>query len=120
MANPNPSHKFKPGNTYGTGRPKREIEQNYLEILKSELTPAIWAGIVKRAMADALKGVPSARQWLSDYAIGKPSTIVELRGEDAMLLKELLKRFEAKDKTPSEVFLAILQGMQEAEADGHG
>ena len=78
------------------------------------LTPEKWDKIVNKAITDAIKGNGYARQWLSDYVIGKPPQILELRGADAMLLSQVLKQLNATGVTASELFESMLQELQAA------
>lgn len=67
--------RFKPGHSGNPkGRPKNYGE--YMKVMLSRLTPAKFAQIVDRAIVDAIKGNSSARQWLTNYVMGKPSEFV--------------------------------------------
>ena len=59
------------------GRPKRKTEDKYLKALRDSVTSKEWKAICKRAIKDAKGGNNQARQWLSDYLLGKP--VQELR-----------------------------------------
>ena len=70
--------KGNPGNPEATGRPPREVEDKYLHALKKSVTLTAWKAISKRAIGDAKKGDRAARQWLSDYLLGKPQQFVDV------------------------------------------
>ena len=95
------------------GRPKRAIEVAFHDILVEAVTEDLWRGIVRVAIKDALQGDKFAREWISNYVIGKPPQILELRAADATLLAELLKRFEALGMSAGEVFGALLAQIAE-------
>lgn len=69
--------KGNPGNPNAKGRPKRDTEDKYLQALRDSVPLKEWKAICNRAIKDAKGGDRSARQWLSDYLLGKP--IQELR-----------------------------------------
>ncbi|HUW13603.1 MAG TPA: DUF5681 domain-containing protein [Anaerolineae bacterium] len=62
------------------GRPKRSIEEKYLTALSRHVTLKDWATIVNTAVARAKAGDSTARQWLSDYLMGKPLQRQEVSG----------------------------------------
>src|SRR4051812_1336935 len=109
--------RFTKGGIPGPGRPKRSVEVEFHNILLDAVSAADWKKIVTKAVADALAGDRFARQFIAEYTIGKPPTILELRAGDAVLLAELLKQFEAAGTTPSEVFNAMLSAMAEEETE---
>ena len=59
------------------GRPKRNTEDKYLKALRDSVTLKDWKAISKKATEQAKSGDRAARQWLSDYLLGKP--VQELR-----------------------------------------
>ena len=63
---------FAKGNPGGPGRQKRKTEEKYLRALQKCVKAKDWKAICERAIIDAKKGDRSARQWLSDYLLGKP------------------------------------------------
>ena len=99
----------------GAGRPRKAVEQAYLNAIAEIVTPERWNKIVLKAAVDAAKGYPEARRWLSDYLIGKPPQILELRAGDAVLLKQVLENFERQGVPASDVFHAMLATFAEAE-----
>ena len=62
------------------GRPKRSTEEKYLTALSRHVTLKDWATIVNTAVARAKAGDSTARQWLSDYLMGKPLQRQEVSG----------------------------------------
>lgn len=76
------------------GRPKERKE--YMDILRSTLTPAQWRAICKKAIRQAKDGDKAARRWLSDYVIGKPLHRIEAemdtRGEINVTYSDTLDR----------------------------
>lgn len=98
------SGKFVKGNPGSPGRPKKETERVYLDVLKSELTPALFAQIVRRAVNDAKNGGSEARRWLSDYALGRPPQIVELRNVDMLLIAQTIETLTEAGYDAASVF----------------
>lgn len=66
----NRSHLFQKGNPGGPGRPKRETERAYLNVMRSKVSLEDWGKVVKKALDDAKKGDSVARAWLSKYLVG--------------------------------------------------
>lgn len=100
--------RFGPGNNFGKGRPRRVTEAQYLEATVGQVTLKDWRLIVDQAVKDAQTGDYRARSFLADYLIGKPPQIVDLRGQDALLLSEVLQRLSEKGLSPGETFNAML------------
>lgn len=69
---------FAKGNKGGPGRPKRSREERYLARLSKRCTLKQWEKIVDTAIARAKAGDARARQWLSDYLLGKPAQEVKV------------------------------------------
>ena len=67
-----------PGNPEAKGRPKRKTEDKYLLALQKCVKLGDWKAIGKRAVAQAKTGDYRARQWLSDYLLGKPQQFVDV------------------------------------------
>ena len=109
--------RFLPGNAAGPGRPRREVEENYLRILSDTCTPDAWRGICKRAVIDALQGDARARDWISNYLIGKPPTVIDLSAGDAVLLKQILEALEKRSIPASQLFEAMLYQVASGEDD---
>ncbi|HPB85735.1 MAG TPA: DUF5681 domain-containing protein [Paludibacteraceae bacterium] len=55
-----------------SGRSARKTEHDYLELAKQKCGKSQWLAIVEKAVEQAMQGDARARQWLSDYLIGKP------------------------------------------------
>jgi hypothetical protein len=66
--------RFAPGNCGGPGRPRRATEAEYLQALSSIVSLADLVAIARRAVADAKKGSARARDWVSKYLLGDPSS----------------------------------------------
>lgn len=58
------------------GRLPKEIERSYLQVCESTCTFDVWREIVTKAIEQAKRGDARARQWLSDYLMGKPISMV--------------------------------------------
>ena len=74
--------KFKKGNSGGPGRPTKEREERYYDILITTVTYDRWKKIVLKAADQAERGDQAARKWLADYLIGAPVQRTELTGKD--------------------------------------
>ena len=68
------------------GRPKKEREHDYLNIMLSIVTDKRWKAIVTKAADQAERGDAVARKWLADYIIGPPVERKEISGKDGMPL----------------------------------
>jgi len=77
------------------GRPKRSTEEKYLTALSRHVTLKDWATIVNTAVARAKAGDSTARQWLSDYLMGKPVQRQEISGVDGAAIDIHDSRFDA-------------------------
>jgi hypothetical protein len=62
------------------GRPPREVEEEYRNILVSSVTQQDWQEIIFRAVKDAKRGDHQARKFLADYLIGPPVERKEITG----------------------------------------
>lgn len=62
------------------GRPKRDVEQEYLDAVIGACPLSRWKVIVKKAVEQAERGNPVARKWLSDYLV-PPIQRLEHSGE---------------------------------------
>ena len=67
------------------GRAKKERETRFYEITLASVTYDDWKDIVIKAVAQAKRGDPTARKWLSDYLIGEPEKNV--KGSFEILVK---------------------------------
>jgi hypothetical protein len=70
--------KFIKGNGGGPGRPKRDKESAYLEIMRAIVTDKKWRSIVQKAADKAEHGDAIARKWLADYLIGPPKQDIDV------------------------------------------
>lgn len=64
------------------GRAARKVETEYLELAKRKCGKSEWLAIVETAIEQAKDGNARARQWLSDYLIGKPLLMRGTESED--------------------------------------
>ena len=76
------NQEWKKRKTQSTGRKPRPVEERYLELLRQTVTEQDWVTIVQTASARAKAGDNVARQWLSDWVLGKPVERHELTGAD--------------------------------------
>jgi len=60
------------------GRAPRKTEDKYLRALRKTVGATEWKAIAERAVLDAKRGDKAARQWLSDYLLGKPQQFVDV------------------------------------------
>jgi len=80
-----------PGNPNARGRPRRAVEQAYLDVTIASVPVARWKKVVMRALEQAEEGDATARAWLGKYLIGDdPFQLVELVEE----LREELRRLK--------------------------
>lgn len=102
--------RFLPGQAMpaGPGRPPRQTEQDYLAATIAEVSIDDWRKVVRQALTDAKKGNGYARQWLSEYLIGKPPQILDIRAADAKQLAELIELAKRLGRTPGELFEAMI------------
>ena len=77
--------RFAEGNPGGPGRPRRLVEREYLACLSDRVSLADWGAIVDRAVKDAKAGNARAREWLTRYLLGEPTT-------QSLTLTELVTR----------------------------
>lgn len=83
VTNPTGKGGFKKGQSGNPkGRPKREKEVKFLDLLRSEVTEHDWQIIIRTAISFAQSGDTNARRWLSDYIMGPPVQKQEISGED--------------------------------------
>jgi len=97
------------------GRPSRPVEIEYMNILKQGVTADDFKKIVATAVSLAMAGDWKAREWLSNYLIGKPPQILELRGADALLLAKVLEQLKNSGVSASQVFEAMLNELAESD-----
>ena len=78
------------------GRPSREIEERNIAIVRGTITPEDLRTITLTAIARAKAGDSVARQWVSDWALGK---VTEKQEQDVQQTITLLVKgidFESK------------------------
>ena len=63
------------------GRPKKEREDRYYEIMRSTVSYEDWEKIIKRAAQQAIGGDDRARKFLAEYLIGKPVQELKVEGQ---------------------------------------
>jgi len=66
----------------GGGRSARPKEEQYLDIMLRTCTAEDWEKIVKSAVTFAKAGDGKAREWLSNYILGKPVERQEISGPE--------------------------------------
>ena len=54
----------------------KQVEQTYLQVCEGVCSFDVWREIVAKAVEQAKRGDARARQWLSDYLVGKPLPMV--------------------------------------------
>lgn len=64
------------------GRPSKEREIQYRDVLLTAISLMDWRKIVEKARDQALRGDAVARKWLADYLVGVPVQKFEHSGED--------------------------------------
>ena len=101
----------------GHGRPPGAKTSDLLQRMRDGISGEDWDKIWKRAVKDAAAGNTDARRWVSEYVVGKPPNILELRASEAAMLRELLQRFVAEGVPASDVFHAMLATFAESEVD---
>ena len=106
-----PRGRFQIGTMGGPGRPRRETEQGYLEILMQECTLDAWRTVVRKAVEAASEGDDRSRAWLSGYLVGQPTgkaptttsvVVAQMLGEDEAL--EIAARRLAKPELDREMW----------------
>ena len=75
MKSREPNGHFAKGNAGGPGRPKREVETDYLAAITDGVSLDDWQAIVTRAAAEAKQGDARARDWISRYLLGNQSAV---------------------------------------------
>ena len=78
----------------GGGRPRRCVEEKYLQALSRRVTMKDWEKVITVAIQFAKAGDARARQWLSDYLMGKPIQRMEHTGEDGGPMELKIVAFE--------------------------
>lgn len=83
MANRNSKGQFVKGHvSYKQGgRAKRSVEDKYLKALRDSVTTKDWKDICNKAIEQSKSGDKAARQWLSDYLLGRPVQSLVVEGQ---------------------------------------
>jgi len=76
------------------GRPPKEREEKYREVLITSISFADWQRIVIKARDQALKGDAVARKWLSEYLVGLPPQRIEGAGDNGEIVVTIKKADE--------------------------
>ncbi len=63
--------RFAAGNPGGPGRPRRLVEADYLAKISESVSLTDWQQIVQKANEDAKNGDWRAREWLTQYLVGR-------------------------------------------------
>lgn len=71
------------------GRPRREVEIEYLNKTIESVSLSDWQLIVSKAVEDAKRGDAQARIWLGNYVVGKPTDRIAVIDEQEELNVEL-------------------------------
>jgi hypothetical protein len=95
-------------NIPGPGRPSRDIETSFINVLTDVCSMDKWKKICNRAVNDAIKGDAKARDFVASYLIGKPRQVLELQSAETVLLAQVLDMFKAMNLSPSDVFTTML------------
>ncbi len=66
------------------GRPPKEKEHEYMDIMLSVVTTKRWRAIVTKAADQAERGDAVARKWLTDYIIGAPVQKMEMNADNPL------------------------------------
>lgn len=100
--------RFLPGNKASPGRKKKAVERDYTKMFTDVVTPDKWREMIESALKLAVQGDSFARRWLSDYIIGKPPQILELRGAEAAQLAQLIEAMKQRGMSAGDLFAAML------------
>lgn len=111
--------RFLPGNKASPGRKKKAIERDYTKMFTDVVTSEKWREVIEAALKLAIGGDSFARRWLSDYIIGKPPQILELRGAEAQQLAQLIEAMKQRGMSAGDLFGAMIAelAMSETELD---
>lgn len=82
------------------GRAKRKTEEDFLAALSKRVSLKDWVAIIDKAIELAKSdGDWRARQWLSDYLIGKPVQRLEHTGEGGAGIEYIVKVISGVDES---------------------
>lgn len=100
--------RFVKGNKVSPGRKPLRTEREYLEVTINAVSLGDWSKVVKKALTLAMEGDYQARRWLSDYLLGKPPQILELKGVEAQQLAEVLDLLKQRGIAASDLFNSMI------------
>jgi hypothetical protein len=93
--------RFVNGHKSNGGRPSREREERYYEILLSTVSFEDWKRIIQKAKDQAIKGSATARKFLADYFVGPPIQRNEHSGEGGgPLILKVIRDMESGSRIP--------------------
>lgn len=90
MATRNEKGQFTKGHPGGPGRPKREVEQAYLNTTIGAVSEKEWHAIVKAMVKEAKTGNVQAATWLGNYLMGKPQESIDVTSNGETLAAPLV------------------------------
>lgn len=79
-----PKGRFVKGHS-GNPRGKPIDQFKYLKKMGAAVSATEWREIIRRAVEQAKRGDPRAREWLSDYLMGKPPQQVDIDANDGLI-----------------------------------
>jgi hypothetical protein len=82
----NAKGQFAEGNEGGPGRPRKVVEESYLDVLYSEVSLEDWRAIVAKARDQAKAGSVGARRWLGRWLI---DPALRIREKDSGMMAAL-------------------------------
>ncbi len=101
------------------GRAKRKAEDEFLAALSRRVSLADWIAVIDKALLLAKgEGDARARQWLSDYLIGKPIQRVEHAGRGGGPLQAVVATDDLGDLTDDELDARLTRLFVWAAAEG--
>jgi hypothetical protein len=69
--------RFGKGNPGGPGRPKRSIEQQYLDAAIGVVSITAWKAIIRKAVKQAKQGDFRGREWLGNLMMGRDPILAQ-------------------------------------------
>lgn len=91
--------RFTKGNAGGPGRPRRQTEASYLQVMMENVPLESWGEIIQSAVTAARAGDPKSREWLARYLVGEPATVALT--PEAVVIAGLLDVDDALEKAAS-------------------
>ena len=86
MADRDDKGQFVKGHSGGPGRPPKQREEKYYDLLMTSVPFERWVKIVRKAAEQAERGDQAARTWLSNYLVGKPDENMNLKSDSTVEL----------------------------------